>query len=205
MKITTSPRRTTLHSGHYAAGVSLDHRKWPDPDPDPPVADNGDSGSANKIRRPTRRRPTTSRPARITQVLPDGSALLRLRERESDSMLSPRQTKARGHTPHLAEQEIHGLLTVYDALVGLAVAAAVILDIDPDEINFAAVLALTRNATNPRCTRCGHTRDSPTHNLTAITAQPRNSTTRQRTSPAPKHKDEPNEHAMSPTHLPSSR
>jgi hypothetical protein len=27
-KITTSARHTTLHSGHNAAGVSLDHGKW---------------------------------------------------------------------------------------------------------------------------------------------------------------------------------
>ena len=202
-----------------------------------------------------------SLPARIIRVLPDGSALLRLRE--SDSMLCYRRTKTgdtslarlpdtiarlveftltvtdqtgkarttrfrilttlldheqypaekiaqtyaqrwqveiiylrlkatlresgtrlRGQTPRLAEQEIYGLLIVYNALVRLAVAAAVILDVDPDEINFAAVLALTRATTSPGCARCGHTTDNPTEDLiTAITVQPRNRTDRQRTSP----------------------
>ncbi len=202
-----------------------------------------------------------SLPARITATLPDGSAMVRLRE--SDSMLSYRRTKTgdtsltrlpdtiarlveftltvtdeagktrttlfrilttlldheqypaeqiaqtyaqrwqveiiylrlkvtlrgpgtrlRGQTPRLAEQEIYGLLTVYNTLAGLAVAAAVVLDVDPDEINFAAVLTLTRAATRPGCTRCGHASDNPADNLiTAITAQPRNRTDRQRTSP----------------------
>lgn len=93
-------------------------------------------------------------------------------------------TRLRGQTPRLAQQEIYGLLIVYNALVSLAVAAAVTLDVDPDEINFAAVLALTRAATGPGCTRCGHTRDNPAGDLiTAIAAQPRNRTQRQRTSP----------------------
>jgi hypothetical protein len=93
-------------------------------------------------------------------------------------------TRLRGQTPRLAEQEIYGLLIVYNALVRLAVAAAVILDVDPDEINFAAVLALARTAASPGCTRCGHTTANPTENLiTAIAAQPRNRTDRQRTSP----------------------
>ena len=93
-------------------------------------------------------------------------------------------TRLRGQTPRLAEQEIYGLLIVYNALVALAVAAAVILDVDPDDINFAAVLALTRAATSPGCTRCGHTSDNPTEDLiSAIAAQPRNRTERQRTSP----------------------
>jgi hypothetical protein len=198
-----------------------------------------------------------SLPARIIRILPDGSALVRLRE--SDSMLSYRRTKAgdtslarlpdtiarlveftltvtdqagkarttrfrilttlldheqypaeqiaqtyaqrwqveiiylrlkvtlrgpgtrlRGQTPRLAEQEIYGLLIVYNALVGLAVTAAVALDVDPDEINFAAVVALARAANRPGCTRCGHT---PDNLITTITAQPRNRTDRQRTSP----------------------
>ncbi len=42
-------------------------------------------------------------------------------------------TRLRGQTPALAVQEIWGLLTVYNALVGLAVAAAVVLGVDPDE------------------------------------------------------------------------
>jgi len=92
-------------------------------------------------------------------------------------------TRLRGQTPRLAEQEIYGLLAVYNTLVGLAIAAAVTLDVDPDEINFAAVVALARTATRPGCTRCGHTPDNPAQDLiTAITAQPRNRTDRQRTS-----------------------
>jgi hypothetical protein len=82
-----------------------------------------------------------------------------------------------------------GLLTVYNALVGLAVAAAVVLDVDPDEISFAAVLALTRTSatTDPGCVQCGHRPDNPVDDLvTAIAAQPRNRTTRQRTSPRTK-------------------
>src|SRR6266540_3684667 len=55
-------------------------------------------------------------------------------------------TRLRGQTPALAVQEIWGLLTVYNALVGLAVAAAVVLGVDPDAISFAAVLALTRTS-----------------------------------------------------------
>jgi hypothetical protein len=93
-------------------------------------------------------------------------------------------TRLRGQTPRLAEQEIWGLLTVYNALAGLAVAAAVTLDVDPDEINFAAVLALTHAATGPACTHCGRASDNQVDDLiTAITAQPRNRTGRQRTSP----------------------
>jgi hypothetical protein len=98
-------------------------------------------------------------------------------------------TRLRGQTPDLAVQEIWGLLTVYNALVGLAVAAAVVLDVDPDEISFAAVLALTRTSatTDPGCVQCGHRPDNPVDDLvTAIAAQPRNRTTRQRTSPRTK-------------------
>jgi hypothetical protein len=98
-------------------------------------------------------------------------------------------TRLRGQTPQLAVQEIWGLLTVYNTLAGLAATAAIILDVDPDDINFAAVLALTRaNATtDPTCIHCGHRPDNPINNLiTAITAQPRNRTTRQRTSPRTK-------------------
>lgn len=98
-------------------------------------------------------------------------------------------TRLRGQTPNLAVQEIWGLLTVYNALVGLAVAAAVVLDVDPDEISFATVLALTRTstATDPGCLQCGHRPDNPVDDLiTAIAAQPRNRTTRQRSSPRTK-------------------
>jgi hypothetical protein len=98
-------------------------------------------------------------------------------------------TRLRGQTPDLAVQEIWGLLTVYNALVGLAVAAALVLDVDPDEISFATVLALTRTSatTDPECVQCGHRPDNPVDDLvTAITAQPRNRTTRQRSSPRTK-------------------
>ncbi len=98
-------------------------------------------------------------------------------------------TRLRGQTPRLAVQEIWGLLTVYNALVGLAVAAAVILDVDPDEISFATVLALTRNSatTDSGCARCGHHPANPVDDLiAAITAQPRNRTNRQRASPRTK-------------------
>jgi hypothetical protein len=98
-------------------------------------------------------------------------------------------TRLRGQTPTLADQEIWGLLTVYNALVGLAVAAAVTLGVDPDEISFAAVLALTRAsaATDPACVQCGHQSANPVDDLvTAIAAQPRNRTTRQRSSPRTK-------------------
>ena len=98
-------------------------------------------------------------------------------------------TRLRGQTPDLADQEIWGLLTVYNALAGLAAAAAVVLDVDPDEISFAAVLALTRSSatTDPGCVQCGHRPDNPIDDLiTAIAAQPRNRTTRQRTSPRTK-------------------
>ena len=98
-------------------------------------------------------------------------------------------TRLRGQTPTLAIQEIWGLLTVYNALARLAVAAAVTLDIDPDHINFAAVLALTHASatTDPACVQCGHRPDNPIDDLiTAIAAQPRNRTTRQRTSPRTK-------------------
>jgi len=57
--------------------------------------------------------------------------------------------RLRGQTPDLAEQEIWGLLTVYDGLVDQAVAAAVDLDIDPDEISFTVVLHATRDHLAP--------------------------------------------------------
>jgi hypothetical protein len=207
-----------------------------------------------------------SLPARIVRVLPDGSALVRLRE--SDAMLSRRRTKLgerhaprlpdtlarlvectllvrdntgrartsrfrilttlldhqqypagqiaaiygerwqielvyarikttlrgtgtrlRGQKPELAIQEVWGLLTVYNALVALAVSAAVDLDVDPDEISFTAVLALTRaSGTSDRapCPNCGHHPD-PDHPATSLTAaiatQPRNRINRHRTAP----------------------
>lgn len=98
-------------------------------------------------------------------------------------------TRLRGQTPDLAIQEVWGLLTVYNALVTLAVAAAVDLGVDPDEISFTAVLALTRasNTTDRTpCPNCGHHPEpgNPTPALIAeIAAQPRNRINRHRTAP----------------------
>jgi Insertion element 4 transposase N-terminal/Transposase DDE domain len=98
-------------------------------------------------------------------------------------------TTLRGHTPQLARQELWGLLTVYNALVDHAVRTAINLGIDPDQISFTVVLALTRNAltTDTTCPGCGH-RPSTHHDLAqaltdAIATQPRNRTNRNRTSP----------------------
>src|SRR5664280_3570110 len=98
--------------------------------------------------------------------------------------------RLRGHTPDLAEQEIWGLLTVYNALIDLAVATAVDLGIDPDEISFTVVLRATRdhllaaaNATHG-CPNCGHrSTPDPQDLITAIAAGPRNRTDRHRTGP----------------------
>ena len=97
----------------------------------------------------------------------------------------------RGQTPELARQEIWGLLVVYNALCDLAVAAAVSLGVDPDEISFAAVLRLTRThlGADTICWHCGSPAlgDTPHEVLiTAIAAHPRNRTGRQRTSPRTK-------------------
>lgn len=101
-------------------------------------------------------------------------------------------SRLRGQSPHLAVQEIWGLLIVYNALAAVAVAAAVKLDVDPDEISFAAVLALTRASVVPdrACPRCG-CRPSELHDpiedlITAVTTQVRNRTGRQRTAPRTK-------------------
>jgi hypothetical protein len=101
-------------------------------------------------------------------------------------------TRLRGQTPHLARQEIWGLLIVYNALVDLAVRAAVELGVDPDQISFTAVLALTRSvvAAETPCAGCGHRpsdlRD-PGQALTAvIAAHPLNRIDRHRTSPRTK-------------------
>lgn len=98
--------------------------------------------------------------------------------------------RLRGHTADLAEQEIFGFLTVYNALIDLAVATAVDLDIDPDEISFTVVLRATRdhllaaaNATGG-CPNCGHHSTPDLQDLiTAIAAGPRNRTDRHRTGP----------------------
>ncbi len=95
--------------------------------------------------------------------------------------------RLRGQSPDLAEQEIWALLTVYNALVDHAVAAAVDLGIDPDEISFTTVLHATRDhliAAAP-CPACGHHRDSADLQA-AITAAPRQRRRRTRTSPRTK-------------------
>lgn len=90
--------------------------------------------------------------------------------------------RLRGQAPDLAEQEIWGLLTVYNALVDQAITAAVDLDVDPDEISFTVVLAATRDHVARPCQACGH--HATDSDLTAeIIAKPRNRTGRSRTSP----------------------
>lgn len=95
--------------------------------------------------------------------------------------------RLRGQAPELAEQEIWGLLTVCNALVGQAVTAAVDLGIDPGEISFTVVLRAARDhlATHAPCQTCGHQGD-PADLTAAITAGPRNRTDRTRTSPRTK-------------------
>lgn len=92
--------------------------------------------------------------------------------------------RLRGQTPEAAEQEIWGLLTVYNALIGHAVATAVDLGIDPDEISFTVVLRAVRDhlATHTPCHACGH-HNTPTNLRTMIATGPRNRTNRTRTSP----------------------
>jgi hypothetical protein len=90
--------------------------------------------------------------------------------------------RLRGQSPDLAEQEIWGLLAVYNAVVDQAVTAAIDLDIDPDQISFTHVLHATRDHLRPPCPGCGHHPD--TADLTAtITTGPRNRTGRTRTAP----------------------
>ena len=97
-------------------------------------------------------------------------------------------TRLRGQSPKLARQEIWGLLIVYNALVALAVRAAVNLGVDPDQVSFTAVLALTHRslAAETGCPRCGHrqTPDELVEGLLAdISAQPLVRTGRCRASP----------------------
>jgi hypothetical protein len=95
----------------------------------------------------------------------------------------------RGQTPDLARQEIWGFLVVYNALVDLAVQAAVALSVDPDEISFVAVLRLARAyLTATGCAHCDHcaTADPTDTLIAAIAAHPRNRTGRRRTSPRTK-------------------
>ena len=94
--------------------------------------------------------------------------------------------RLRGQSAQLAEQEIWGLLAVYNALVDQAVAAAVDVGVDPDEISFTAVLRATRDYLAPTkaCSNCGHHTDRDPGELTAaILAGPRNRPERDRTSP----------------------
>lgn len=62
-----------------------------------------------------------------------------------ESTLRGAGRRLRGQSPDLAEQELWGLLAVYNALVDQAVAAAVDLGVDPDEISFTAVLRAARD------------------------------------------------------------
>jgi hypothetical protein len=100
------------------------------------------------------------------------------------STLRDGNRRLRGQTPDLAEQEIWGLLAVYNALVDQAVTAAVDLGIDPHQISFTTVLRAVRDhlTSQTPCPGCGHHRDQA--GLTAaITAGPRTRTGRQRTAP----------------------
>ena len=92
--------------------------------------------------------------------------------------------RLRGQAPDLAEQEIWGLLAVYNALVDQAVAAAVDLGIDPHQISFTAVLRAVRDhiTSHAPCPNCGH-HTEPADLTAAIIAGPRNRTDRQRTAP----------------------
>jgi hypothetical protein len=108
--------------------------------------------------------------------------------------------RLRGQAPDLAEQEIWGLLAVYNTLVDQAVAAAVDLDIDPHQISFTAVLRAVRDHLTRQvpCPNCGHHTDRA--DLTAaITAGPRNRTDRQRTAPRTT-KDRQTEHTRKVTY-----
>jgi DDE family transposase len=96
-------------------------------------------------------------------------------------------TRQREQTPELAYQELWALLTVYNALVRLAVSTAVDLNVDPDQVSFTAVLALTRNliaADRGPCVNCGHHSPDPdTTPIAAIAGQPLNRHDRQRNGP----------------------
>jgi hypothetical protein len=94
--------------------------------------------------------------------------------------------RLRGQSPDLAEQEIWGLLAVYNAVVDHAVAAAVDLGIDPDQISFTHVLRAIRDhlAPVPACGNCGQrTGRHPADLRTAIITGPRNQSRTPRSSP----------------------
>lgn len=104
-------------------------------------------------------------------------------------------TRLRGQSPVLARQEIWGLLVVYNALVDLAVAAAVDLGVDPHRISFTAVLALTLGSGpgQQACRHCGHppgSGDLRADLIAAIRAQPVNRARRPRTGPRTKRQRE---------------
>jgi hypothetical protein len=97
-------------------------------------------------------------------------------------------TRLRGQSPALARQEIWGLLVVYNAVVDLAVAAAIDLGVDPGRISFTSVLALTSGsaAGPPACRHCGHppgSGDLRADLIAAISAQPVNRVRQPRTGP----------------------
>lgn len=99
--------------------------------------------------------------------------------------------RLRGQSPDLAEQEIWGLLTVYNALVDQAVTAATSLGIDPDEISFTTVLHAARDyliASAP-CRACGY-RNGPADLPTVISTAPRDHRDRTRTAPRTKRQRE---------------
>lgn len=94
--------------------------------------------------------------------------------------------RLRGQSPDLAEQEIWALLTVYNAVVDHAVAAAVDLDIDPDQISFTHVLRAIRDHLTPvpACGNCGQPGIRAADELKkAIINAPRNPSRTPRTSP----------------------
>jgi Insertion element 4 transposase N-terminal/Transposase DDE domain len=90
--------------------------------------------------------------------------------------------RLRGQVPDLAEQEIWGLLAVYNTLVDQAITAAVDLGVDPDEISFSVVLHAARDHIHRPCQACGH-HPTPQDLTAAIITGPRNRTGRHRTSP----------------------
>jgi Transposase DDE domain/Insertion element 4 transposase N-terminal len=94
--------------------------------------------------------------------------------------------RLRGQSPDFAEQEIWGLLAVYNVVVDHAVAAAVDLGIDPDQMSFTHVLRAIRDhlVPVPVCGNCGQRPDrDPADLKTAITAGPRNQSRPPRASP----------------------
>jgi hypothetical protein len=94
--------------------------------------------------------------------------------------------RLRGQTPDFAEQEIWGLLAVYNVVVDHAVAAAVDLGIDPDQVSFTHVLRAIRDhlVPVPACGNCGHRPGrNPADLKTAIINSPRNPSRTPRASP----------------------